>query len=63
MYLVVRFLIFALILASAGLAYAQFNGCGPGFCNVTATGAAPPGTCSNTLDFSDSCNSQYITVI
>lgn len=26
-------------------------------------GAAPPVTCSNTLDFTDACNSQYITVI
>lgn len=26
-------------------------------------GASPPPVCSNSLDFTDSCNSQYITVI
>lgn len=44
----------------AGAAMAQFNGCPPGLCN---TGAGGTLACSNMLDFSQSCNSQYLTVV
>lgn len=30
---------------------------------LATPGSAPPSTCSDSLDFTDSCNSQYITVI
>lgn len=32
---------------------------GPSICGT----APPPASCSNSLDFSDACNSQYVTVI
>jgi hypothetical protein len=61
--------LFALMLIS-GVAYAQFNGCRPGFCpggiggssgfGPSSGGGITPGSCSNSLDFSDGCNSQYL---
>ncbi len=33
----------------------QFNGCRPGFCGPVAGGAAPPGGCNGTIDFSNGC--------
>lgn len=54
-----------------GMALAQFNGCragfcpggigtGPGFGPSAGGGITPPAGCSNRLDFSDGCNSQYL---
>lgn len=59
-------LIFVLISAAA---YAQFNKCGPGFCPGSIfsgsgfsapAGSITPPVCSNQLDFSQACNSQYL---
>jgi len=51
----------ALLLAAlaGGAAFAQFNGCPAGFCGVSAGVTPPPPTCSNSLDLTDQCNSQY----
>lgn len=49
-------LVIALIFAlSTYAAYAQFNGCGPGFCNQQPAGAVPPTGCVGAADFSDGC--------
>lgn len=67
-------LILALLLAATA-AYAQFNGCPPGFCPNAIVGGSggfsnsaattPPATpCSGTgLIFNVACNSQYIGIL
>lgn len=55
-------IIVTVLLLWATVAYAQFNGCPPGFCNLTASGGGPPPT-TPSLDFSDANNSMYIPLI
>lgn len=49
--------IVAAILAASGAAFAQFNGCPPGFCPGLNSGGAPipPPTCTGTINLSTGC--------
>jgi hypothetical protein len=59
--------ILALLLILSVPASAQQIGCGFVVQSFVATsscgGSPPPATCSNKLDFSASCNSQYAAVV
>jgi len=63
----VRLLIIAVcaMLTVAGAVYAQGFGFGAGTSDFRHKSAAPGGGggCSNSLNFSDACNSQYIEVV
>jgi hypothetical protein len=55
----------AVVLTIAHVASAQvipFFGHLPMVPYPQGTGSGPPGSCSNSLDFSQACNSQYIAV-
>ncbi len=58
-----RFII-AAYLALSGVALAQYLGGYSGIYNLgTSGGSGPPPACSNKLDFSQACNSQYIPAV
>ncbi len=57
-----RFII-AAYLALSGVALAQYLGGYSGIYNLGTSSAGPPATCTNKLDFSQSCNSQYIPAV
>lgn len=72
------FLVASILALTVAVAYAQLGGfygthqgpvfdrndhLGMGLGSYYGTGGAPPPSCSNSLDFTDSCNSQYIGVL
>ncbi len=57
-----RALLVILALIAATAAYGQFNGCRPGFCNVTSGGVAPGG-CNGAIDLSTGCPQPMLGVL
>jgi len=58
-----RWFLLALLCVASAVAFADGFGA-DGFVQTTGGGAPPPPpTCTNALDFSKACNSQYIPVV
>lgn len=59
-------LLCALLAAAPVAAYAQFNRCLPGFCNLVVSGSGPApcvGTATGQVDFSVCSNVSYVAIM